>query len=201
MSHVRSGIFPFLPSALARLKLLPLYAFCSPYIQNYCPHLLCFPYLRKNRGVSSSKNVGAPTFSLSFLPIPPLAFQSLAHSFIFRSTPISCLHSAFRTHSPKTGGVPPLVRPIAFLYSPVRSSLFFLSCRLSTVGCLLLPHSPPIHNPVTAPSPILLPLLSQCSPVRGPTHTPCLSLSERLRYTSTNAIRPARSAHEARTDH
>jgi hypothetical protein len=43
--------------------------------------------------------------------------------------------------------------------------------------------------------------LSQCSPVRGSAHTPCLSLSERLRYTSTDAIRPARSAHEARTDY
>src|SRR6266481_3650800 len=172
-------------------------------MQNYCPQLFCFPYLRKNRGVYPSKNVGAPTFFLSFLSVPtlgPLPFQSLAHSFIFRSTPISCLHSAFRTLSPKTGGVPPLVRPIAFLYSPLRSSFFFLSCRLSTVGCLLLLHSPPIHNPVTPPSPILLPLLSQCSPVRGPTHTPCLSLSERLRYTSTDAIHRARSVHEARTD-
>src|SRR5258708_26035103 len=97
-------------------------------MQNYCPQLFCFPYLRKNRGVYSSKNVGAPTFSLSFLPIPPLAFQSLAHSFIFRSTPIPFLHSAFPTLSPKTRGVPPLVPPIAFIYMPVRSSLFFLIC-------------------------------------------------------------------------
>jgi hypothetical protein len=66
---------------------------------------------------------------------------------------------------------------------------------------LLLLHLPPIHNPVTPPSPIFLPLLSQSSPVRGPTLTPCLSLSECLRYTSTDAIRPARSAHETRTDH
>src|SRR5260370_31936775 len=81
------------------------------------------------------------------------------------------------------------------------SSSLAVDCQLSTVGCLLLLHSPPIHNPVTGPSPILLPLLSQCSPVRGPTHTPCLSLSERLRYTSTNSIHRATSAHEARTDH
>jgi len=161
---------------------------------------LLFPLRTQKQGGYPRKNVGAPTFSLSFLPIPPLPFQSLAHSFVFRSTPISCLHSAFRTLSQKTGGLPPLVRPIAFLYSPVRSFFFSLSCRLSTVGCLLLLHSPPIHNPVTAPSPILLPLLSQCSPVRGPTHTPCLSLSERLRYTSTDAIHRARSVHEARTD-
>jgi hypothetical protein len=36
----------------------------------------------------------------------PLSFQSLAHSFIFRSTPISCLPNAFRTLAPKTGGTP-----------------------------------------------------------------------------------------------
>ena len=164
-------------------------------MQNYCPQLFCFPYLRKNRGVYPSKNVGAPTFSLSFLPIStlgPLAFQSHAHSFIFRIQPISCPSSSFRTLAPKTGGTPPLVRPI-----------LAVSCRLSTVDCWLPPfsHSPPIHKPVTAPSPILLPLLSQSSPVRGPTHTPCLSLSHRVRYTSTNAIRSARCLHETRTYH
>ncbi len=199
------GVFSIYPPRLLASSCFPSKPFVSPTYKITVRNSFVSPTYAKTGGCTplkmSAKNVGAPTFSLSFLPIPPRAFQSLAHSFVFRSTPISCLHSAFRTLSPKTGGVPPLVRPIAFLYSPVRSSLFLLSCRLSTVGCLLLLHSPPIHNPVTAPSPILLPLLSQCSPVRGPTHTPCLSLSERLRYTSTNAIRPARSAHEARTDH
>ena len=33
-------------------------------------------------------------------------FQALAHSFIFRSTSIPCLPSAFRTLSQKTGSVP-----------------------------------------------------------------------------------------------
>jgi len=163
-------------------------------MQNYCPQLFCFPYLRKNRGVCPSKNVGAPTFSLSFLPIPalvPLAFQSLAHSFIFRIRPISRPSNIIRTLVPKTGGTPPLVQPISpFLYLINLPYLLFF----------LLLHSRPIHNPVTAPSPILLPLLSQSSPVRGPTLTPCLSLSECLRYTSTNAIRPARCLHETRTN-
>src|SRR6266852_5551263 len=36
----------------------------------------------------------------------PLSFQTLAPSFIFRSTPIPCLSSAFRTLSKKTGGTP-----------------------------------------------------------------------------------------------
>jgi hypothetical protein len=164
-------------------------------MQAYCPQLFCFPYLRKNRGVYPSKNVGAPTFSLSFLPIPtlvPLVFQSLAHSFIFRIRPISRPSNIIRTLVPKTGGTPPLVQPIPpFLYLINLLYLLFF----------LFLHSPPIHNPVTAPSPILLPLLSQSSPVRGPTLTPCLSLSECLRYTSTNAIRSARFLHETCPHH
>ncbi len=85
------------------------------------PQLLCFPYLRKNRGVGGmskqssflpsrlfrlpQNNVGAPTFALSFLPIPTLgslSFQFLVHSFIFRITPIPYPSSIFRTLSPKT---------------------------------------------------------------------------------------------------
>jgi hypothetical protein len=171
-------------------------------MQDYCPQLFCFTYLRKNRGMYPSKNVGAPTFSLSFLPIPtlsPLSFQSFAHSFIFRITPIRSSSNSFRTLSPKTGGVSPLVRPIPtvgrrpfpilyLLYVP-----YFLYLRPF--------HSPPIHNPVIPPSPILLTILSQCSPVRGPTHTPCLPSIRGLRYTATDAIRPARSAHETRFNH
>ena len=44
----------------------------------------------------------------------PLLFQPLVHSFVFRSTPISCPSSAFRTLRPKTpgGGYPvPCARP------------------------------------------------------------------------------------------
>jgi hypothetical protein len=75
-------------------------------------------------------------------------------------SPVSPVSSALFPQN--RGCTPPLVQPIAFLCSTVRSFPFSLSCRLSTVGCLLLPsHSPAIHNPVTAPSPIFLPLLSQ----------------------------------------
>jgi hypothetical protein len=165
--------------------------------------LLCFPYIRKNRGVYPSKNVGTPTFSRSFLPIPTfasLSYQSFAHSFIFRIAPIRCSSNAFRTLVPKTRGTPPLVQPIPRSSHKVRSFLFALSCRLSTVDCWLL-RSPPIHKAVTPPSPIFVSPLSQWRPVRGPTQTPCLSLSHRVRYTSTNALRPARSLHETCTDH
>ncbi len=42
-------------------------------------------------------------------------FQSFAHSFIFRSTPISCAPNAFRTLRQKTGGyAPSAVIPIRF---------------------------------------------------------------------------------------
>jgi hypothetical protein len=117
-------------------------------------------------------------------------------------------HSRITTYPPakffpcvsyvKTGGYPswsyqfPATEYLRFFY--LRGDLLYFLY-------LLLPHSPPIHNPVTAPSPILLLLLSQSTPVRGPTLTPCLSLSQCLRYTSTDAIRPARSAHETRFNH
>jgi hypothetical protein len=85
---------------------------------------------------------------------------------------------------------------------PVRSnhSSPAANCRLSTVDCWLL-HSPRIHKSVTGASPNNVRGLSQWRPVRGPTLTPCLSLSHRVRYTSTNALRPARSLHETCTDH
>ena len=165
-----------------------------------------------------SKNVGAPTFFRSSLTIPILGslfFQSFAHSFIFRITLIRNLSNTFRTLAPKTSGTPPLVQPIPRSSNAVRSFLFAVSCRLSTVDCRLPSftsstsftsftssfHSPRIHKAVTGASPNVVRGLSQWRPVRGPTLTPCLSLSHRVRYTSTNALRPARSLHEACTDH
>jgi len=174
------------------LSRFPTKLFIPPAYDRFTRNSFVSPAYAKTGGVYTHKNVGAPTFSLSFLPIftlGPLAFQSFAHSFIFRIQPISHPSNIFRTLVPKTGGTPPLVQPIPpFLY-------------LINLLYLLFLHSPPIHNPVTAPSPILLPLLSQSSPVRGPTLTPCLSLSECLRYTSTNAIRSARFLHETCPHH
>src|SRR6266481_656250 len=193
------GVFSIYPPRLHASSCFPSKPFVSPTYKITVRNSFVSPTYAKTGGCTPLK-MSARRHFLSLFSQSRLLFFNRLRTLSFSVTPISCLHSAFRTLSPKTGGVPPLVRPIAFLYSPLRSSFFFLSCRLSTVGCLLLLHSPPIHNPVTPPSPILLPLLSQCSPVRGPTHTPCLSLSERLRYTSTNAIRPARSVHEARAD-
>jgi hypothetical protein len=57
-----------------------------------------FPY-QTNSPCSLHKN---PTLC-------PLSFQSLAHSFIFHSTPIFRLPSSFRTLAPKTGVYPCLV--------------------------------------------------------------------------------------------
>src|SRR5580704_852264 len=93
------------------------------------------PAYAKTGGYTPTK-MSARTFSLSFLPIftlGPLAFQSFAHSFIFRIQPISHPSNIFRTLAPKTGGTPPQVQPIPpFLYL-----LFFL-----------FPHSPRIHKAV-----------------------------------------------------
>ena len=144
--------------------------------------LRCSP----KQGVSFSKNVGAPTFSLSFLQFPtlsPLAFQIICA--LFRSVShVSTLSSGICALWRKNRGY----RSWSYL-ATVRGPPGRFS------------HSPLIHNPVTPPSPILFPLLSQWTPVRGPTHTPCLSLSHALRYTSTNATRPARCLHETCTDH
>src|SRR5579859_866950 len=88
-------------------------------MQNFSPQLFCFPYLRKNRGLYSPKNVGAPTFSLSVLAIPtlgPLVFQLLAHSLIFRITPIPRPSHSLRTLPQKTGGTPP--SPATFVTFP-----------------------------------------------------------------------------------
>lgn len=172
---------------------------CTGVLVRPLPQLLSFPYLRKNRGVHTPKNVGAPTFSLSFLPIPthgPLAFQSFAHSFIFHITRIRCIFRSMRTLVQKQGVPLPVI--------PVPLALITWKPLLAGHGSPApghFSHSPPIHNPVTPPSPIVLRVLSQCSPVRGPTQTPCLPLSHRVRYTSTDAIRSARCLHETGTDH
>jgi hypothetical protein len=86
-------------------------AFISPTYEISVRNSLVSPTYAKTGGVHPSKNVGAPTFSLSFLPIPnldTLSFLSFAHSFIFRSTTIPCLPSALRTLSQETGGVSPV---------------------------------------------------------------------------------------------
>src|ERR1700730_5074895 len=65
------------------------------------------PTYAKTGGVHPSKNVGAPTFALSFLPIltlGALSFQFFAHSFIFHNTSISRLCKRLRTLSEKTRG-------------------------------------------------------------------------------------------------
>jgi hypothetical protein len=211
---IARALFRFHPARLHAPRRLPSKSFISPAYEHFTSNSFVSPTYAKTGGCTPPKMSARRHFlSLSSrsplsalgIPLPAAAsaeagFLSFAHSFIFRITLIRNLSNTFRTLAPKTGGTPPLVQPIPGFSYEVRAFLFPLSCRLSTVDCWLL-HSPRIHKAVTPPSPIRLPLLSQCSPVRGPTHTPCLSLSERVRYTSTDAIRSARSLHEARTDY
>jgi len=79
----------------------------------------------------------------------PLSFQSLTHSFIFRSTSISCAPNAFRTLSPKQGGTPAghtnSPRPIASV--PLPHLLPFPP---------FTAHSQSCHRPFTHPSPSLV---------------------------------------------
>jgi hypothetical protein len=67
----------------------------------------------------------------------PLSFQTLAHSFIFRTTPIRCSSSIFRTLAPKTWGYTPRSYQSHGFPIEVRSFLFAVNCRLSTVDCWL----------------------------------------------------------------
>ncbi len=145
------------------------------------PQLLCFPCLRKNRGVGGMskqnllsaawpissvspisaprKNVGAPTFSRSFLPMPTLDSLSLqlhAHSFIFRITPIRFPSNTFHTLSPKTR-VSPLRSHQRFQQSPsfakkpplcVPSQRTLRLCGESLFSLLVTRHS--LSPPVTS---------------------------------------------------
>jgi len=72
---------------------------------------------------------------------PSWSFQFPATEQLRSFTPSTTSFTSFSVH-----------RPFTILLPPLHPS-FSLSC--------LLLRSPPIHNPVTAPSPIFLPLLSQ----------------------------------------
>src|SRR6266849_3499256 len=92
----------------------------------------------------------------------PIFFQSLAHSSIFRSTPISYAPNAFRTLSPKTGGYPCMVIPIQPLtitaaprvgfsftsFTSFTSSTSFTSCpsRTDSRGPRINYHQQPVPH-------------------------------------------------------
>jgi len=208
------ALFRFHPAHLHASSRPTSNSFISPTYARSTRNSIVSPTYAKTRGYILPKmsarrhflSLGSQsTLSPSVLPSPPQlqrrrVFKSFAHSFIFRITLIRNLSNTFRTLAPKTGGTPPLVQPIPHSSYEVRSFLSAANCRLSTVDCWL-PHLPRIHKAVTGASPNVVRGLSQWRPVRGPTQTPCLSLSHRVRYTSTNAHRPARSLHETCTDH
>ena len=136
--------FSLHPPRLHASSCFPAKSFVSPTCKISFRNSFVSPTYAKTGGCTHPKNVGAPTFSLSFLPIPTLdsfSFQSLAHSFIFRITSIRCSSNIFRTLAPKTGGTPPPVRPIPRFTYEVRSCFFAVSCGLSTVDCQLPANS------------------------------------------------------------
>src|SRR5260221_66614 len=116
----------------------------------FFPQLFCFPYLRKNRGCNPRK-MSARRHFLSLIShspfLGPLVFQSFAHSFIFRITPIPRPSRRLRTLWPKPGGTPlviPIIRPSPPPKPQMRPSLRSALCVLcvSAVSLLLFPFVP-----------------------------------------------------------
>src|SRR5690242_3444231 len=111
-------MFPFHSARLHAPSRLPSKSFISPTYANFTSNSFVSPTYAKTGGCTPHKNVGlslaqprgAPTFTLSFLPISTLGsllFQSLAHSFVFRITPISHRSITFCTLLSKTRVYPP----------------------------------------------------------------------------------------------
>jgi hypothetical protein len=218
------GVFSFYSPHFHASSCFPSKPFVSPTCEITVPNFFCFRCLRKNRGYAFQK-MSARRHFLSRFPGSPRSLllpfnhlRTLSFSVAHLSAVLPISSALFLK---KQGGLPlsghtncfradwtcktcPPRKAAAtgewFHESPVNNHSSPVAGHWSPVAGYSL-HSPAIHNSVTGPSPILLPLLSQCSPVRGPTLTPCLSLSECLRYTSTDAICPARFLHETRTDY
>jgi hypothetical protein len=141
----------FQPSRLHAPSRLLSKSFISPTYARFTRNSFVSPTYARTGGFTSLKmSARRHSFSLcSQLPnLDSVSFLSFAHSFIFRSTSIPCLPSAFRTLSPRTGGTLPGVRPIPKLSDEIRSSLFAISCRLSTVG---IPLRRPAYQLCPAP--------------------------------------------------
>jgi len=183
-------------------------SFISPTYARFTRNSFVSPTYAKTGGCTPLKM----SARRHFLSLPPnfrsrLSFFSIVCALSpqkTRGTPPLVIHTAperIRRAKPARLGRRPLQRSSSTsCQSPITCHQPLFTGLRSLATCHSL-HSPPIHNSVTAPSPIVLSVLSQWTPVRGPTHTPCLPSTRGLRYTSTDAIRPARSAHEARTDY
>ena len=114
------AVFSFYPPSLHASTCFPSKPLVSPTCKITVRNSFVSPTYAKTGGLYHRKNVGAPTYYICFLRIhalAPLAFQSLAHSFIFRITPIRYPSNIFRTLAPKTGGYTPSgsTNPAGFL--------------------------------------------------------------------------------------
>ena len=173
------AVFSFHPARPHAPNKFPSKSFLSPTYKNSPRNFFVSPtyaktgvYPSKNVGLSRVPSRGAPTFSHSFLTMPtlgPLAFQSVAHSFVFRIPPISRPSYIFRTLASKTGGAPlpghvwPRADRTRKNRPPRKAAAtnFLYLINLVYLLYFLLFHSPAIYNSVTAPSPNFLPDLSQ----------------------------------------
>ena len=215
--RARAILSSYLPRSLA-LSRFPTKSFISPAYKNFSRNSFVSPTYAKTGGYTPPKMSARRHFLYLFSQslLSALLLFNHMRTLSFSVSNLSLVPPAASALLPQKQGVHPLWSNQSHtLPMKVRSFLFVVSCRLSTVDCRLSSftsstsftsftsffHSPRIHKAVTGASPNVVRGLSQWRPVRGPTQTPCLSLSHRVRYTSTNAHRPARSLHETCTDH
>ena len=199
--------FSFHPPHPHTLSRFPSKSFLSPTYENFARNSFVSPTYAKTGVYPSQKCRRADIFFLlahnphsrpsCFSIICALShFPYPTYLQLFLYLPHSCLKNRGCTPSGHVGldvQNPPASEGGRYKFPSPPLLLYLLN---------LLPlHSPGIHKAVTGASPIVLAGLSQWKAVRGPTQTPCLPSKRGLRYTSTDAIRSARSAHEARTDY
>jgi hypothetical protein len=197
------GVSSFYPPRLHASSGFPSKPFVSPTCKITVRNSFVSPTYAKTGGCTPPK-MSARRHFLSLFSQSPLSALLLFIRLRTLSFSVSSLSPALPISSallpPKQG-----VHPLWPYQSPGFAMTSDHSSSPSTVDCqLLAAPSPPFtaHSQTCYPTFTHLCLsLVTINPSQGPTHTPCLSLSHRVRYTSTNAIRSARCLHETRTHH